>query len=243
MSAFDFPNAKPVALAPLQASFAQSDIEAEIKALTLKLWDEKLAQDAFDANVSGMAHLGSFELVRKSVNRDGLVLMQGDREESATRYLYRAWKSRNRNGRGIFFLRTYLQMLWPNACEVEQMWQEKAKAYPKALLTTEEVQEQEREADVYLTSRIDIAISFSAQPHNFRNLLSIISATVPARFVPVFSKVVAKFQAPMTRRAFYREIEEVTVFPFIRTQLDAEPVQAAYPFAVHEFDFVEVYPT
>lgn len=243
MSAFDFPSAKPVALAPLQASFAQSDIEAEIKALTLKLWDEKLAQDAFDANVSGMAHLGSFELVRKSVNRDGLVLMQGDREESATRYLYRAWKSRNRNGRGIFFLRTYLQMMWPNACEVEQMWQEKAKAYPKALLTTEEVQEQGKQADVYLTSRIDIAISFSAQPHNFRNLLSIIGATVPARFVPVFSKVVAKFQAQMTRRAFYREIEEVAIYPSIRTQLDAAPVQVAHPFAVHEFDFVEVYPT
>lgn len=242
MSTFDFPNAKPVALAPLQASFAQNNIEAEVQALTLKLWDEKLAQDAFDANVSGMAHLGSFELVRKSVNRDGLVLMQGDREESATRYLYRAWKSRNRNGRGIFFLRTYLQMLWPNACEVEQMWQEKAKPYPSALLTEYQVQEQGRQRDVYLTSRIDIAISFAAQPHNFRNLLSIISATVPARFVPVFSKVIARIQAPIKRRAFYREIEEVTVYPPISTQLDAAPVQASRPFGVHEIDFVEIYP-
>lgn len=129
----DFSNAQLPRLAPLAESFSENDVEADLKKLFIDLFNANLAADAFDANVLGSAHLGSFDLVRRAVNMDGLVLMQGDREEAATRYLYRAWKSGNIQGRGVHFLRTYLQLLFPNLCEVEQLWQDKAQPYPTAL--------------------------------------------------------------------------------------------------------------
>lgn len=129
----DFSNAQLPKLIPLAASFAENEVEADLKKLFIDLFNAKLSADTFDVNVLGSAHLGSFDLVRKAVNMDGLVLMQGDREEAATRYLYRAWKSGDIQGRGIHFLRTYLQLLFPNLCEVEQLWQDKTQPYPKAL--------------------------------------------------------------------------------------------------------------
>ena len=132
----DFQNAQLPRLTPLEGSFAETEVEADLKRLFLDLFGTNLAGNSFYANVLGAAHLGSLDLVRKAVNTDGLVLLQGDREEAATRYLYRAWKSGDVQGRGLHFLRTYLQMLFPNECEVEQLWHDKESPYPTALYTT-----------------------------------------------------------------------------------------------------------
>lgn len=132
MADFDFQNAQPPKLLPLNASFAQNDLEAELKLLAQDLFAAHCAKRAFDANVQGMSHLGSFELVQKLVNADGLSLMPGAMQEAAMRYLYRAWKSRGQHGRGLHFLRTYLQMLFPNQCDVEQLWQDVLQPYPLA---------------------------------------------------------------------------------------------------------------
>lgn len=134
--AFDFSNAQLPRLLPLESSYAENDAEGDLKRLFLDLFNDMMASDVFDVNVSGAAHLGSFDLVRKAVNTDGLVLLQGDREEAATRYLYRAWKSGDVQGRGLHFLKTYLQMLFPNQCEIEQLWQDKDYPYPTALYTS-----------------------------------------------------------------------------------------------------------
>ena len=132
----DFSNAQLPRLLPLEASFSENDVEADLKQMFLDIFGSTLAADVFDVNVLGAAHLGSFDLVRKAVNTDGLVLLQGDREEAATRYLYRAWKSGDVQGRGLHFLKTYLQMLFPNQCEIEQLWQDKDYPYPTALYTS-----------------------------------------------------------------------------------------------------------
>ncbi len=134
---FDFSNAQLPRLLPLEASYAENDVEDDLKRLFLDLFNDMMAPEVFDVNVSGAAHLGSFDLVRKAVNTDGLVLLQGDREEAATRYLYRAWKSGDVQGRGLHFLKTYLQMLFPNQCEIEQLWQDKDYPYPTALYTSQ----------------------------------------------------------------------------------------------------------
>jgi hypothetical protein len=132
----DFSNAQLPRLLPLEASFTENEVESDLKRLFIDIFSATLASDVFDVNVLGAAHLGSFGLVRRAVNADGLALLQGDREEAATRYLYRAWKSGNTQGRGLHFLRTYLQMLFPNQCEVEQLWQDKAFPYPEALYSS-----------------------------------------------------------------------------------------------------------
>lgn len=131
MAGFDLPNAQLPVLAPLAASHEENQIEAELKAMCLDMWARHAAAKAFDLNVSGMAHLGSFEQVRQAVNADGLALLPGGGQEDRTRYLYRAWIARNHRGRGLHFLRTYLQMLFPNVAKVEQLWMPLNGIYPQ----------------------------------------------------------------------------------------------------------------
>lgn len=133
---FDFPSAKLPDAAPLRESFANGQIESELKSIFGDLFAQ-VSRDTFDASVLGTPHLGSFELVRRTVNHDGLVLLQGDREEAATRYLYRAWKSGDIQKRGLHFLRTYLQLLFPGASEVKQLWHDKRFPYGDAFLVNE----------------------------------------------------------------------------------------------------------
>jgi hypothetical protein len=132
VSQFDFIASTAPAATPLRNSHEVGDIEHELKQVFLDLFDT-LGQDSFDANVLGAAHLGSFELVRRMVNHDGLVLLPGEREEAATRYLYRAWKSGDVQKRGLHFLRTYLELLAPGMFQVTQLWHDKSKPYPTAL--------------------------------------------------------------------------------------------------------------
>lgn len=129
-----FSNAALPALLALERSHAANPVEADLQQLFIDLFRSQLAAKVFDANAAGMPHLGSFDLVRRAVNADGLVLLPGSREEAATRYLYRAWKSRNSQGRGLHFLRTYLQMLFPNGCEVRQLWHNQDHPYPRGLV-------------------------------------------------------------------------------------------------------------
>ena len=183
----DFKNAQLPKLAPLANSFVQGKSEEELRNLMLDVFDKTLAEDVFDVNVSGSKHLGSFDLVRRAVNADGLVLRQGDTEESATRYLYRAWNSRNVQGRGLHFLRTYLQLLFPNLCTVEQMWQQKDKPYPTALVTSGDSMVTPIDPEkMFLTSRVEIALDLSVTTRNIRTLTNIIRSITPARLVPQF---------------------------------------------------------
>lgn len=133
---FDFPAARLPDAAPLRESFANGQIESELKSIFGDLF-ARISRDTFDASVLGTPHLGSFELVRRTVNHDGLVLLQGDREEAATRYLYRAWKAGDAQKRGLHFLRTYLQLLFPGETEVKQLWHYKSASYGDGFVVNE----------------------------------------------------------------------------------------------------------
>lgn len=188
MANFDLPLAETPKLTALEQSYAVDDIERELKALFLRLFRELLAGTAYDINVTGAAHLGSFDIIRRAINVDGLALLQGDREEAATRYLYRAWKSRDVNGRGTYFLQTYLQMLFPNLCSVAQMWQDKAEPYPYGLHSKNGINDdwEPNPQTQWLTSRVEIALDLSVESRSILNLTGIIGAILPARLVPQF---------------------------------------------------------
>lgn len=168
---------------PIDASFANGEIEGDLKQLFADLFDQQLAKRLFDANVLGAPHLGTFDLVRRAVNEDGLVLLPGSTEEDATRYLYRAWRSRDNDGRGLHFLKTYLQMLFPNLCSIEQMMQSKKSAYPLDLYPASE---HGGDPDKYLTSRIEITVDWASEMTNFTKLMSVFRAVIPARLTPLF---------------------------------------------------------
>lgn len=191
MANFDLPLAKIPKLESLERSYAENKVEEELKALFIRIFSEKLSAQTYDMNVSGAAHLGSFDYVRKVVNSDGLSLLQGDREEAATRYLYRAWKSRDVNGRGTYFLRTYLQMLFPNLCEVAQLWQEKDAPYPYALHSALDIDVMDGQYVIdpethWLTSRLEIALDLTVATRSITTLTNIFRSILPARIVPQF---------------------------------------------------------
>ena len=181
---FDLPDAAPPELLPLVGSFEPGDYRDALKRLTLDLFAEHLGADAFDTNVLGIAHLGSFDLVRRFVQADGLGMLRSDREAAATRYLYRAWKKADGQGRGLHFLRTYLQLLFPGGWSVDQLEHEKDTEYP---LFTRPRETSDSSETHYLTSRIQVMVDARAkQAEQIATFAPTISACLPARFVPEF---------------------------------------------------------
>lgn len=179
----DFPNAQLPELTPLKNSFAVDDVENDLRNLFIDLFESMMAQSAFDLNVIGVGHLGSMDLIRKLVNVDGLALIDGEREETATRYLYKAWKSRNKNGRGFHFLATYLQLLFPNGYAIEQMAQEKSGTYQNELSPLARA-----DSTKFSTSRVRVAIDSSKTTwENIDKMAPILSSIIPARLILYFA--------------------------------------------------------
>lgn len=179
----DFLNAQLPKLEPLKHSFAVDDVENDLRNLFIDLFETMMSERAFDMNVMGAGHLGSLDLIRKLVNVDGLALIDGPREETATRYLYKAWKSRNKNGRGFHFLATYLQLLFPNGYDIEQMAQEKSGTYPNQLSPLSRA-----DSTKFSTSRIRVAIDSSKTTwENIDKMAPILSSIIPARLILYFA--------------------------------------------------------
>lgn len=172
----------PVELQPLQKSFKNDELERELIQMFMDLVEKHIRPRERDLNVMGMPHLGSFNLVSRFVEEDGLALINND-DEPAMRYLHKAWKARNPK-RGFHFLETYLQLLFPNSWKVQQLWNPKdLMKYPyPAHSDFKHIAEDS--GDVFLTSRVRVNVY---KPTNRKDYLDIIEPAIrsalPARFV------------------------------------------------------------
>lgn len=81
----------------------------------------------------GSPYLAQSALLTKFALNDGLSLMRADGDIDRLRYLFKAWRVKNPK-RGFHFLRTYLQMLYPDGFTIEQLWQETDKPYTTSLV-------------------------------------------------------------------------------------------------------------
>ena len=176
-------------LGPIRNSYAENQFEAEIKQVFIDLWVGQLEAAHRDINVSGMAHLGSTDLMLRHMHADGLAVPRTPEAtfpDKAFRYLYRAWKGRNYAGRGFAWLETLLQIIWPGAWTIDQMCQRATEDYPTALAPRTVIGD--ADSDWYLTSRILITISADTETGEALSALSpVLRATMPARFVPSFA--------------------------------------------------------
>lgn len=164
-------------LLPLRHSHEASDLEAEMKDLFIKVWTDSLAATADDINVYGAPHLGSFALVERCTDRDGLAVLR-ETTEARIRYLFRGWRHRNPE-RGLHFLRLYLRALFGDAFSVEQLWQRKSAAYPTDLVTTAQA-ESEPGAPFFLTSRVRVDVDSEIVP---AKILASMRSAVAARIL------------------------------------------------------------
>lgn len=175
-------------LKPLQASFEENTLEADMKKLFIRLYHENLAQQDDEINTFGMPHLGTLSLLQRHIKADGLAVMNnGDTEK--IRFLFKAWKHQNPR-RGLHFLRTYLRVLWGDAAEAQQMYQKKSLPYPTHLRSLREIEGLgESVNDYYLTSRVRVDVDTGDALQE--NIRAAVRSTLAARLV--LDMRVAKF--------------------------------------------------
>lgn len=168
-------------LAPLVNSAQYDEIEAELKQVFLDLFATYLRSSERDLNVVGAAHLGSLALLEKCIKQDGLAVFGDD--TYAVQYLYRAWHARNPK-RGMIFLKTYLQLIWPNGWIVDQMWQDKRQPYPTALVARGDITDVDPSTNYFMTSRITVSIADDAESGvNIPRVEPALRSALAARFL------------------------------------------------------------
>lgn len=163
---------------PLSESFANDEVESELRDLMVELYNETLAEKDSEINVYGAPHLGPFSLVERWIAQDGLsVIRQND--EAALRYLFKAWRSRNPR-RGTHFLAVYLRVLFGDF-EIAQLHMPKLGEYPEGLKSELEItQAGESLDDYYLTSRLRVDLTADVVPER---ILRAMKSTVAARLI------------------------------------------------------------
>ncbi len=166
-------------LRPLWHSHAATQVEAELKDLFIKVYAASLAATAEDIEVYGAPHLGSFELVERNIDQDGLAVLR-ETSEARIRYLFKAWRHRNPE-RGLYFLRLYLLALFGDTASIGQLWQRKSAPYPEDLRTIGEIATLGESLDDYfLTSRVRVDLDGSILQ---TKLLASLKSAVAARLL------------------------------------------------------------
>lgn len=145
----------PPGLQPLLSSFEERQLESELKKVFVAVFERFVRERERALNLYGMAHLGDDELVARNLYGDGLAVIR--RDAARVRFLLKAWRSRNPR-RGMLFLKTYLQTVWPNEWSIDQFWHPIATAleYPAHKTTNGDP------ATHFLTSRIRVGVTVAA---------------------------------------------------------------------------------
>lgn len=168
-------------LIPLEQSAQYDGVEAQLKALTISLWQMYLAPAARDVDVSAAPHFGSKELMLKNIKSDGLASFNtASLDTDNARYLLLAERHKNQK-RGLHFLRTFIKCTWGSDFEVHQLWQKKDGEYPIDTMRMQEMlDEGVNRNDYFLTSRL--AVELNGNVRQFPNdISSSLRATLPAR--------------------------------------------------------------
>lgn len=162
-------------LAPLLNVHEFDFIEQELKAIFVGQFERFIRPAERNVNTLGIPHVGSTDQFERAIKMDGLALVRSG-DQRAMRYLFKAWKARNPR-RGLHMLKLYLQLLWPNSWECDQMWQDKSEPYPTALSPTDG-------GNHFLTSRVHVKISAaSTDGSDVATVAPALRSVLPAKYV------------------------------------------------------------
>lgn len=164
---------------PLLNSFTNGEVETDLQALFVRLYEETLATVDDEVNVYGAPHLGTLALIQRNLAQDGISVLNNVTEEGL-RYLFRAWRFQNPR-RGTHFLETYLRVLFGDVYEINQLYQKIGGVYPSDLVTMNDILlAEESESDYFLTSRLRVDLTTSEVPER---VVSALRTVVAARLV------------------------------------------------------------
>lgn len=169
-------------LTPLAASAAFDNVEGDLKQLFIDLFGTYLADSMADASTLALPEYASETLLRKSLNDYGLVLLESTLRpatdyDSLLRLVFKTWRGRNGNGRGLAFFRTLISALYPpGTTSVVPLWQPHALPYGSGMVTALPPST----STAWLTSRIALQVPTSVSVGLLHDL---IAYSLPARFV------------------------------------------------------------
>lgn len=144
-------------LGPVAQTHRHDQLESQVIDMMMEIFRANLRDEERSLNANAMPHLASVSMIEMWIMADGLGVIKGGHRDHL-RYLFKAWRSRNPK-RGLHFLRTYLQMIWPNGWTATQMWQQKDAPYPAALVSPLTPAEIEAIRPThFLTSRINVSV-------------------------------------------------------------------------------------
>lgn len=168
------------ALQPLAQSYEANELETELKAIFMAVFEKLLRESERNLNLYGMAHLGGDGLMASALKADGIAMVK--RSSTRMQFLMKANRSRNPR-RGLLFIKKYLQAIWPNIWLVEPLWHPIAEVaqYPALCVPNGDPETH------FLTSRVRITLPVSSD--NGLGLTEIAKAfrsTLPARLMLEF---------------------------------------------------------
>lgn len=166
---------------PLMQSHAADALEAELKQLTIALWQEFLEQRKADINVYAAPHLGSKALLQKYLVSQGIHNFNvAALSEDAARYLLMAWRYRNPK-RGTHFLRVFIRCLWGADFDIQSLWQKKSGTYPQDLVSEADMQQDGLNInDYFRTSRLRVVL-YGESGYFPADIAVALNAILPAR--------------------------------------------------------------
>lgn len=163
-------------LAPLAASHEADQLEAELKAIFMQVFEGNLRPLERFINALGMPQHGPIDLVEQAIASEGLAIYSVAASGGAGSYLLRSWRAHNPK-RGLHLLKAYLQLMWPNVWTVSQMWQQNGLPYPTALSPVDG-------GNHFLTSRVHVSLpSRATTGADLQAISSGLRAALPARMV------------------------------------------------------------
>lgn len=167
---------------PLKKSFANGEIEEQLKSLLIDVFEELFSDQIEDIHHYGMPHLGSPNVVERFTKQDGLVVLRRpDSSDLIMRVIYTTWKSLG-SKRGLAFLEFVLQMLIGNHWQIRRMYHSIARkdVYPSLALPF-------KQENSFLTSRIMIDFDQTVNIEEMTELAPTLFRLVPANIVPTLS--------------------------------------------------------
>jgi hypothetical protein len=168
------------ALEPLSTTHSEvvDDTEAAIQEGFNAVFASALRPAMTRLGAYGMPHRADFVTMERFIKAAGLAM---DRRTSGEAYmgeLFRAWVARNPK-RGLWFLRTYLRLLYPGVASVAQLWCTNAATYPASCTTVES-------AGAFLTSPVRVSLSAAAGTltgGDIARIRGVATSVIPARMV------------------------------------------------------------
>jgi len=185
-----FPIDKSVVLSPLINSFENNQIESEFKAMFMALFS-KLSSQYFDATVQATPQLGSSSLVKNMLAYNGLSVLNSSMSEDELKYILKMWLGNNSARRGLTLIKSYLQVLYPNSIEINQLMQLNNLDYGTGNIYATD--RNIHDTDKFLTSRVEFNLENASIENIQSNLSRLFNDILPAKFVPVF-KVFGSFE-------------------------------------------------